>query len=202
MVRVYVEGGGKGPALRTKCREAFNKLISRAGLQGRMPRIVACGSRKEAFDDFCTAQRHAGPDDFICLLVDSEDSVPDGTPAWIFLANRLPDKWEQPPNAIDENAHLMVQCMEAWLLADPAALERFYGNGFRRNAIPNRADVEKIPKRDIFTALENATRGCTQKGEYSKGRHSFDILATLDPALVERASPYSRRFFETLRQRA
>ncbi len=200
-VKVYVEGGGEGHALRTACRKGFSTLFDRAGLRGRMPRIVASGSRIQAFDDFRTALLRASQDEFVCLLVDSEDPVEANTSPWVFLKARQFDRWEPPAGAVDDNAHLMVQCMEAWFLADSAALERFFAQGFRRNALPNRADVEKIPKRDVIAAIEAATCDCTPKGRYRKGRHSFDVLATLDPEIVARASPYADRLFETLKRR-
>ena len=46
--RIYVEGGGDAKDLRTRCREGFHKLLENAGFTGRVPRIVASGSRNEA----------------------------------------------------------------------------------------------------------------------------------------------------------
>jgi hypothetical protein len=201
-IKVYVEGGGDGHALRTDCRRGFRTLFEKAGLAGRMPRVVACGSRNEAFNDFCTALHRVGPGEFVCLLVDSEDPVVDGTSPWAFLNARPADRWEMPAAASDDNAHLMVQCMEAWFLADPGAIERFFGPGFHRNALPARTDVESIPRNDVFAALGRATYACAPKGQYRKGWHSFDLLASLDSEKVERASPYAARLFETLRRKA
>lgn len=192
--KVYVEGGGTANVLRSACREGFSALFEKAGLRGRMPRVVVSGSRAEAFKRFCTAFQSSAPDEFICLLVDSEGPVAGGAFPWTLLGNR-------PPGAVDENAHLMVQCMESWFLADGEALERFFAQGFRRNALPNRTDVENIPKRDVFAALEGATSACIPKGQYRKGAHSFEVLAMLDPEKVAQASPYARRLFDTLKQK-
>jgi hypothetical protein len=192
--KVYVEGGGSGRALRTACRQGFRTLLDRAGLKGRISKIDPCGSRAETIKDFCIALRNAAPDEFICLLVDSDGPVSANSSPWLLLGNR-------PPGAKDENAHLMVQCMEAWFLADKEALVRFFGQGFRQNPLPNRTDVENIPKRDIFAALEGATTACVPKGQYSKGTHAFEVLAMLDPDKVEKASPSARRLFDTLRNR-
>lgn len=201
-IKVYVEGGGDSHMLRTACRKGFSTLFDKAGLSGRMPRVVASGSRSQAFSDFCTAMRGAAPGDFVCLLVDSEDPVDVNTPPWVFFGAREADRWQRPPGAEDDNAHLMVQCMEAWFLADSGALERFFGQGFHGNALPRRADVENIPKRDVLAALEAATRHCAPKGQYRKGKHAFDLLAMLDPGIVEEASHFGRRLFQTLKQRA
>ena len=50
-------------------------LFERAGLMGRMPRIVASGSRSDAYSDFCTAIKNVGPNDYVLLLDDSEAPV-------------------------------------------------------------------------------------------------------------------------------
>lgn len=202
-IKLYVEGGGDdSDAQRTACRRGFRTLLEKAKLAGRMPRIVACGSRSETYKRFCIAARSAAADEFTCLLVDSEDPVEDNTLPWAFLRARQADRWEQPVGTTEESAHLMVQCMEAWFLADPEAVQRFFGQGFRRNALPNRVDLEKVPKRDLLTALDGATRGCAKKGQYHKGKHSFDLLATLDHERLAASSPYARRLFETLRAKA
>lgn len=71
-MKLYVEGGGDAAALKTACREGFAKFLGKAGLAGRMPRIVACGSRADAYDSFCTAIRNG---EAAMLLVDSESPV-------------------------------------------------------------------------------------------------------------------------------
>ena len=39
-----------------------------------------------------------------------------------------------------------------------------------------------------------------RKGTYSKGKHSFEVLARLDPQKVMAAAPHARRLIETLRR--
>jgi hypothetical protein len=46
---------------------------------------------------------------------------------------------------------------------------------------------------------QRATRN-TQKGPYSKGAHSFEILATLDPGSIAAAAPHAKRFLDTVRK--
>ena len=92
----------------------------------------------------------------------------------------------------------MVQVMESWFLADRQALSNFYRQRFRPHALPgNPRQIERISKSDVEDGLERATRA-TAKGRYHKGRHSFAILASLDPAKVTAASPHARRFVQTL----
>ena len=196
-VKVYVEGGGDGKSLRTKCREGFSSFFAKANFAGRMPQIIACGGRKSAFDKFRTAWESRKAEEFIILLVDSENPVADGSGPWLHLRTR--DGWERPDEARDENAHLMVQCMEAWFLADKDNLAAYFGHGFNRNALPGRQEIEDVAKDDVFRGLKNATRQC-KKGDYGKGRHSFDILERIDPANVVAASPHASRLVETLQQ--
>ena len=93
----------------------------------------------------------------------------------------------------------MVQVMESWFLADKEALTAFYGHNFRQRALPQRHDIEKVPKQDVFNGLKNATKG-TGKRRYNKGSHSFAILAKIDPEKVMAASPYARRLVTTLKK--
>ncbi|MFN8489248.1 MAG: DUF4276 family protein [Caldilineaceae bacterium] len=200
MLKIYVEGGGQRDDLKTKCRQGFSKFFERAGFKGRMPRIVACGSRNDAYDSFCTALKQAKPDEFPILLVDSEEPFNPQSKPWPHLKVR--DDWDKPENASDEHVYLMVRCMETWFLADRKCLEKFYGQGFHTNTLPQRTDIENISKQDIFTGLANATRHCKTKGSYDKGNHSFDILALLDPLLVVAVSPHGKRLIESLLQKA
>lgn len=198
-VTVYIEGGGDARELRTKCRRGFSDFFRKAGLAGRMPRLIACGAREKAYDRFCTA---LGQSDgaLVVLLVDSEGPVADNDGSWKHLTER--DNWLKPDQATDDNAHLMVQCMEAWFLADKEALAKYFGQGFRRNALSMRPEIEAIPKVDIEQGLKNATRQCKHKGQYNKGRHSFAILAQLDPEKVTAASPYAKQLIDALHEKS
>ena len=198
-VRVYVEGGGNSRELRARCRRGFSSFFEKANLVGRMPRVIACGGRQAAFEDFRTALHSSKEQEFIVLLVDSEDPVADGSGPWLHLRTR--DGWQMPDEATDENAHLMVQCMEAWFLADKNGLAAYFGHGFNRNALPGRPEIEDVAKDDVLVGLKNATRQC-KKGGYGKGRHSFDILGQINPANVIAASPHARRLVQTMRQKA
>ncbi len=77
--------------------------------------------------------------------------------------------------------------MEAWFHADKDTVQDYYGQGFRVAALSQRADVENIPKADLFDGLERATKDC-KKGKYSKGEDPFKILERTDPSKVRAAS--------------
>ena len=196
-IHLYVEGGGDSKALRTSCREAFRTLFERSGLT-RMPRVTACGGRSRAFKDFCKAIKRPTP--LPLLLVDAEAPVTAASP-WDHVKARQGDGWDKPAGATDDHLHLMVQCMESWFLADRDAMARFFGQGFRANALPAAtASIEAVAKADLFAQLQLATRDTKTKGAYGKGEHSFKLLATIDPALIRGASPSADRFFSTLTQ--
>ena len=91
--------------------------------------------------------------------------------------------------------------MEAWFLADKDCLAAYFGQGFNRNALPDRPEIEDVAKGDVLEGLKRATRHC-KKGGYSKGRHSFDILERIDPAQVVTTSPHASRLVETLRRKS
>lgn len=194
--KLFVEGGGNhNDALKSECRRAFTALLERAGFDVR-PHIVACGGRQNAFAQFCTAIR--GGEDSAVLLVDSEAPVAHGDP-WQHVAQRPGDKWVKPAGATEDQLHLMVQCMEAWFLADRQALGRFFGQGFNENALPAATrTAEDVDKVELYHKLEQATRTTKTKGTYQKGQHAFKLLAKLDPNLVRKSSRWAERFFATL----
>lgn len=206
MVKLYVEGGGDTAALKTACREGFTTFISKAGIKNR-PRIVACGTRRNAYESFYTAIANG---EEAILIVDSEDAVnaehqqgqPDVWQPWAHLKARPGDGWDKPQNTADTDCHLMAQIMENWFLADRDALKAFFGQGFRENALPavNNA-VEGIAKPQVYSALAQATNNCKTKAAYGKGEHSFKLLTLIDPTKVTQASPWAKRFVDELRKK-
>ncbi|MFM2058285.1 MAG: hypothetical protein RLY71_2670 [Pseudomonadota bacterium] len=204
MVKLFVEGGGDASALKTACREGFTTFITKAGIKKR-PRVVACGSRRDAFESYCTAIAQG---EAAMLLVDSEASVSlrhqagtsDQWNPWAHLKARPGDDWDKPVGSADTDCHLMVQVMESWFLADRNSLKIFFGNGFKENLLPPAArPIEGIAKADVYRALELSTANCKTKSSYGKGEHSFKLLARIDAAPVTAASPWAQRFIDQLK---
>ena len=199
-MKLFVEGGGeKDKILKKQCRRGFREFLEKEpDLRGKMPRIVACGSRKGAYDNFKIAIENDEP---ALLLVDAEAPVTARNQPWAHLKSRSGDKWECPSGSTNDQCHLMVQIMESWFLADPDALEEYYGQNFNRKALRQNPNIEDIPKKDVLDGLKNATRK-TKKGGYSdknrKGKHSFEILERIDPEKVRKASLYAERFISAL----
>ena len=91
----------------------------------------------------------------------------------------------------------MVQAMETWFLADRTALRTYFGSGFRPNAFKQWPQLEAVSKATVLGVLGRATSGCTK--QYEKGRISFELLARVDPALVEDACPHAKALLSRLR---
>ena len=128
-VKLYVEGGGggnnqkKSKKLMSRCRKGFASFIEKAGLKGKMPRIVPCGGRDMALKVEAVTGWNLDPvvrfkfkaalsqsNETALLLVDSEEPVKLTVP-WQHLKDR--DGWNRPAGATDDQCHLMVQVMES-----------------------------------------------------------------------------------------
>lgn len=198
--KIFVEGGGNNnDALAKECRDGFTRMLQKADLKGRLPRVVPCGGRTAAFRDFQTALEQSSRDDRLFLLVDSEGPV-EASSAWQHVAERPGDRWQKPPKAEEDHLHLMVPCMEGWFLADRPALKKAFAGQLDESVLPDeRVPVEKVAKKDLFRALHRCLRvPKSPKRRYDKGEHSFRVLAQIDPARVRAASPWAERFFSTL----
>jgi hypothetical protein len=194
-ITIFVEGGGdtrnQQGACRKGFREFFNKLIIKASFT-----IIACGSRKNAYDSFCIGLKNSKINEHCLLLVDSE--APINSPSvWQHVLLREGDKWEKPDNATEEHLHFMVECMETWFIADKQALVTYYGKNFKQNALPQNTTIEAISKSDLYGGLKKATKDTT-KGTYSKGGHSFEILSKIDANKVIENSPHAKKLHDRL----
>jgi len=192
-VKIYIEGGGDDRSLHIKCREGFRKLFEKLKLE-RMPSTKACGGREAAFDDFKTALKKAPTDTYPILLVDSEAEV--SGEVWEHLQNR--DSWKKPQRAKDDQAQLMVQCMETWCVADRKALSQFFGQDLQVSVLPDLHDLESKDKSDVQDALSHATRNCGKDRAYKKGKKSFELLGQLNPTELEKL-PHFKRLCDTLK---
>lgn len=196
-IRIYIEGGGDGKNTKALIRQGFSnflkELVQIARSKGIRWQIVACGSRNDAFRNFMNAlEDHSNA--FNVLLVDSEEPV--NTSPWRHLKFR--DNWDSL-GTDDSHCYLMVQMMEAWFIADINTLNKFYGQEFSATSIPKPANVEKIDKDRLKSALKAATRK-TLKGEYQKIQHASQLLERLDVSKVRKAAPHCDRLFTTLAQ--
>ncbi len=190
-IAIYMEGGGGKANSKAMLRQGMDAFLAEIKdafrAQACRWKLVCCGGRDEAYRGF-----RNGDADILVLLVDSEDPV-SLTPTDHLKAR---DEWNLH-NANDDRIHLMVQSMEAWIVADPNALAKYYGQGFQKNALPRRQNLEQENKVDIARALDRATQK-TQKGKYQKIQHARHLLQRINPAIVRKRCPHCHRLFETL----
>jgi hypothetical protein len=192
-VKIYVEGGGETRAIQAPLRRAFTNLLKNAGFAGRMPSIVGCGGRTEAFEVFVNRVSNPEPDTTYLLLVDSEDTVKSAP--WTHLQTRVGDGWQRPENAIDEQVHFMATCMETWLIADIENLKNYFGKGFNEKALLASNNTENRARDKQKEILENASKDC--KTKFIKGVVSFEILENTSPEKL-RSLSYFQRFTDEL----
>lgn len=191
--KLFIEGGSKGADSKEsqiRCREGFRKLLEKCGFKRpRLPGLIACGSRNGAFKDFKKAHLNRSKRDFIAMWIDSEDPLQDINATWQHLKVRDPS-WHRPLAAQDEQVLFMTTCMETPIVADHAALREHYGSALQESALPPLVDLEKRDRHDIQAKLLHATHTCTNA--YRKGDRSFEILAKLNPAALEKLPSFAR----------
>ena len=154
-------------------------------------KLVPCGPRGEAFRRFRNAARN--PDGaVVLLLVDAEGRVAKG-PCEHLQAS---DGWDMA--AVDaKSVHLMVQTMEAWIVADADALNRYYGQSFNAGLLSKTADLESVAKSEVEDSLRRATEH-TGKGRYHKIRPASDLLQHVDAEKAKARCRHCRRLFDEL----
>ena len=82
----------------------------------------------------------------------------------------------------------MTMTVEAWLIADRAALTDHYGNSFKPQRLPTRP-LEEVSRQDLVKSLEGATSEC--KNRYDKP-HAWVLTGKLDLAKVRSLSNCDR----------
>jgi hypothetical protein len=193
-IRIYIEGGGDERETKATFRMGYSKffrqIIEIVRNKGIRWNLIASGSRQSCFDDFRNAiQSH--PQAFNIMLVDAEGEVTKN------VIQHLKDRDNWDLTCTEDHYQLMAQMMEAWLIADKAALIKYYGQGFVSNTIPNTVNVEQIDKATIYLCLERASKN-TQKGEYAKIKHGADLLSLVDPQVIRSRARHCDRLFKLL----
>jgi len=187
-IRIYYEGHR---LLKPGFDAFFKALHKQAEAKRSRIRLIAAKSGDEACDDFAAAQE-SHPHDWNILLKDSEG--PDTGKLSASLCTKK--GWR---NADATSIFWMVEMMESWFHADKDALERFYGNGFKRNALKSNRRVEEITKADLQNGLHAATKD-TGKGDYyrNKTTHGPKLLAEIGPDRVQNAAPNCKKLFDAI----
>ncbi len=196
-IRIYVEGGGDYKNQRRMLRRGFDAFFEPVKAIARKKRIkwslMPSGGRTTAHDDFITAIR-VFPEATVILLVDSEGEVRNSPKDYL---TRKETGWDLS-GAAEENIHLMVQTMEAWFMADKDVLVKVFGPKFNLNNLPQRANVEGIPKSDLKNKLKRMTKAINKRNEYNEIFHGSLILEMIDPSKVRNCAPHCDRLFKHL----
>lgn len=199
-VVIYFEGGGDIRETQAQLRQGMDAFLRSlrqlADSKGWRWRLVALGGRSQAFRRWNRAAAR-DPGVLHILLVDSEEEVT--LPPCEHLRHRAGDGWAIA-KALQPQVHLMAQCMEAWLVADPDGMAGYYGKNFEHGRLPRRKNLEQEPKQSIYDALERATEK-TSKGVYEKIKHASALLALVDPNKARQRCPHCERLFATLEGR-
>jgi hypothetical protein len=201
-IAIYIEGGGDTAESLAPFRRGMSEFLKPIVEEIRKRRIrwrvIACGGRQQAYDDFVDALVKE-PHVHNFLLVDSEDPVAITTSPWEHVNQREGDKWDKPNGADDACLQMMVACMEGWFLADPAALKRHFGGNFNEKALPPANQAETRSKDKIVDALKKATKP-TKATEYQKIRDGAELLKIINSDEVRKHCKWCERLFKALQQ--
>jgi len=192
---LYVEGGGDhNSSLRSECRRAFSLMFQKAGITEK-PAVRPMGGSQQAYEAFCNEL--AIDENHTWLLVDAEELAPapkpgDSADPWAHVKDR--DQWDKPSGATDQQLQLMNVTMETWLLCDRDALRKSFGPKINESKLLlSDSSLEAKSKEDVNKALAAAVKD-TPAEEYSKGSHSFKILADVDPMKLRLTLFWADRF--------
>jgi len=201
-ISIYFEGGGKGDASSMSAmRQGMSRfLLSGIGeVRGKARwKVIPCAGRTQTYNAFINALETDAATINI-LLVDSEDPVKftnDPRP-WEHLTKRIGDQWKQPRGVDHDRCQLMVACMEAWFLADPAGLKKHYGGNLDTAKLPAANLAESRTRADINDALQKATKN-TKAKEYQKIRDGAKLLEKVNSAEVRKHCKWCERLFMDL----
>lgn len=207
---VYLEGGGNTAQEKADLRKGFELLfqVQRKAIFDKGGRLdfIPSGGRDMVYKRFAAAFRKPGQVIMVILLVDSEEAVAGeikGKPevnAETRKHHLIKRDNRDLAGVPAEIIHLMVQCMESWIVADSDALADFYGKWFHARSLPSRNNLEDEPKLEVYEKLARATEK-TSKGVYGKIKHASRLLALIDRDKTGKRCPRFKTLIEWLDER-
>ncbi len=154
------------------------------------PEIDTCRKAKIRFELIACGKKHSRK-----VMENSKKDYPGAS---MFV---LKDKEGPLNHQPEKQTYYMVQVMESWFAADPAAIKKAIGDCAQIQKFPVVSNVEVIPVKDIFKRMNDSTRGCGPEKHYDD-KHppllASKILKALSRDKVEKKSAECRRFFAAL----
>ncbi len=236
---IYMEGGHSDDADltagfeedNTNLRDSIANFIQRALpdciIPGYKIRVQVCGGRNQAIKRFADGvekqvtdeQRQGRAANVVrVLVVDSEGAVGKGRDGKAHLNRQTGALLGQ--NVKESRVFLMVQCMEAWFLADADALERFYHRlGYRFDKVVLADEILKAKAGDTSPNIEpipKSKKGIVHNGvrvgnipafiiskaiqgrDYRKS-DGFRLFGFIDPDKAIAGSPHCEDFVNAMR---
>lgn len=193
---IYIEGSGDTGKLQQVGREAMRKFLSNLNINGSFQPIM-CGSREQAYKEFCWATNKIKAGVIPLLLVDAETLMDKQNEPWTHL--KASDNWNKPEGATNDHAYLMVQTMEAWLVCDPSAWKQWKPriDSSKLPAIHNN-NVQLVGKEKLEEICEGLCKSINLSYLKQKRLNGFGILKSIKPKLVRDNSLEAARFFDYL----
>ena len=175
----------------------FGEHKERARQNGIRFDMIAGGSNAETVKDFLRSCRR-NPSDLNVLLIDSEGPALSAAEAIRALRSR--SYWDANAAPEDWQLNFMVQAMEAWFIADPQAMARYFGDGFAAGRLPNPQNAESVSPNGLTDSINQALRGIggRRRKKYDKARDGARLLALIDEPTVRRNCPAFGRLTDFL----
>ncbi|HEX3149243.1 MAG TPA: DUF4276 family protein [Gemmataceae bacterium] len=108
------------------------------------------------------------------LIIDSEGPVADVSKPWAALNPKKRPKW-----ATDSDCYLMVQCLEAWLLADRDGLKAHFDRTktcFNEKKLKKWPNLEALDRKTVQRAISDATSSCKNPYGHADGNVLIAIV--------------------------
>jgi hypothetical protein len=204
-VWIFIEGEG-GAQGEGRFRKAWQKFLGPIHEHAKSVgvlygfRAVPCGNGEAAMKRFLNP-RPGEEDGLRILLVDSEEKRVDNVAKPWAALNVTP-----PEGVSDDDAYLMVRCLEAWLVTDVEAIRKHYdGAGkarFKSDKIGLWANPEKVEKLTLFSALNAAVADCVRNARWDHARANLVVeFMSLEKLAEHQHMRAPKRFFYGVKER-
>lgn len=202
--RVYIEGDKE---LRIAFDRFFRNAVGDCSSNKNVKlEVIALGGRNDVVKRFNQALVKQEKDVICILLVDSEGPLDERLTVKDNLQRSLKgdSKQEHPFSVSDlaheENLYLMVQCMEAWFLADREKLTQYFGLRLDTHLLPKGSNVEAMSVVDVVEGLTQSTKGKGPRNTYDKIKDAVPLLRMIRPDVVADNAPQCQRLINKLTQ--